>query len=152
LDKVYLTNVVKHFKFEERGKRRIHKKPGRTEIVACRPWLNAELEAIRPDVVVSLGATAAQAIMGSRFQLMKDRGRFLPTSQAPKLLATLHPSAVLRAPERADRHRLYRLLTADFRVVASELDGASRGRARMARKRPASRILVAKGRRATPRG
>lgn len=120
---VYLTNAVKHFKFTcpERGKRRIHQKPGRTEIVACRPWLLAELAATGPEVVVFLGATAAQALLGSRFRVTKERGRVLDlpdgiTAHAAKFVATVHPSSVLRAP---DRDAAYRDFLADLRVVAA---------------------------------
>ena len=123
---VYVTNAVKHFKFEERGKRRIHKKPGRTEIVACRPWLAAELAALRPRVLVCLGATASQALMGSGFALMKERGKFFESDWAPKLLATIHPSAALRAIDHEDRERLFRLLVSDFELVARELASGSR--------------------------
>ena len=106
---IYLTNAVKHFKFvrKERGKRRIHQKPGRTEVVACWPWLAAELEAVRPRLVVCLGATAAQAVLGPSFQLTAHRGELLPPpdvlrdKDVRQVLATVHPSAVLRAPDRA---------------------------------------------------
>ena len=130
---VYVTNAVKHFKFEQRGKRRIHKKPGRTEIVACRPWLAAELAAVKPRILVCLGATASQALMGSSFSLMKERGKFFQTDWAPKLLVTIHPSAALRAIEHEDRQRLFRLLVSDFKLVARELaNGARRARPPMA--------------------
>src|SRR4051794_2777447 len=89
---VYVTNAVKHFKWEPRGKRRIHKKPRVSEIKACRPWLDAELRAIRPVIIVCLGATAAQAVFGSQFKLMQQRGRVLPTAMGPQGLATIHPS------------------------------------------------------------
>jgi uracil-DNA glycosylase len=121
---VYVTNAVKHFKFVERGKRRIHQTPGSTEIGACRPWLEAELAVIRPRVLVCLGATASKALLGPDFRLMKERGRFLhQTRWAPKLLATLHPSAVLRAEDQAGQDRLYGLLLTDLRLVAGELGG-----------------------------
>jgi uracil-DNA glycosylase len=98
---VYMTNAVKHFKFTERGKRRIHQKPNRAEVVACRPWLMGELAAVRPDLVVCLGAVAAQALLGSSFRVTKHRGEVLdlPDSTA-KVMATVHPSAVLRAENR----------------------------------------------------
>lgn len=134
----YLTNTVKHFKFEQRGKRRIHKKPGRTEIAACRPWLEAELDAIRPQVLVCLGATASQALLGPAFSLMKERGKFLATPWAPKLLATIHPSAALRAIDHAERERLRGVLVSDLRRVASELRRASR------RDRPAAARAVSR--------
>jgi DNA polymerase len=100
---VYVTNAVKHFKFEPRGKRRIHKKPNMEEIRACRPWLEAEIEAVRPKVIVCLGATAAQAILGPNFRVTKSRGQLLPSSVAPLVLATIHPSSLLRAPDETAR-------------------------------------------------
>ncbi|HEX3650953.1 MAG TPA: UdgX family uracil-DNA binding protein [Pseudonocardiaceae bacterium] len=125
---VYLTNAVKHFSFRpaERGKRRIHQKPRSGQIAACRPWLARELTAVRPELVVCLGATAAQAVAGSRFRLTDQRGALLPrpdsvTDDLPgdwSFLATVHPSAVLRAP---DRERAYRDLLADLRPVADFL-------------------------------
>jgi DNA polymerase len=99
--KVYMTNAVKHFKFEERGKRRIHAKPNTVETRACHPWLDAEIEVLRPDVIVCLGATAAQALLGMSFRVTKQRGIYLPYEKAPNILATVHPSSILRAP--ADR-------------------------------------------------
>jgi uracil-DNA glycosylase len=98
-DSVYVTNAVKHFKFEPRGKRRIHKKPNREETAACRPWLDAEIEAVRPEVIVCLGATAAQALLGSDFRVTKLRGQFIPSRLAPHVMATVHPSSLLRAPD-----------------------------------------------------
>jgi len=124
-DAVYVTNAVKHFKFVPRGKRRIHQTPGTAEIGACRPWLDAELALIRPKVLVCLGATASKALLGPDFRLMKERGRFLQTRWAPKLLATLHPSAVLRAEDAPGQERLYGLLLSDLRLVAGELAGAA---------------------------
>ena len=100
---VYVTNAVKHFKFEPRGKRRIHKKPNIQEIRACRPWLVAEIEALRPSLVVCLGATAAQAILGPDFRLTKSRGQVFASPLAPRVLATVHPSSLLRAPDEAAR-------------------------------------------------
>jgi uracil-DNA glycosylase len=101
---VYVTNVVKHFKWEPRGKRRIHSKPNMQEIRACRPWLDAELELCRPSLVVCLGATAAQAILGRAFRVQRDRGKLIPTDLGFLALATLHPSAILRAPDPETRH------------------------------------------------
>jgi len=121
---VYLTNAVKHFKFRpaERGKRRIHQKPSRVEVVACRPWLLAEIAALRPELVVCLGATAAQSLMGGKFRLTAHRGDVLdpPDLLDPpaRLVATTHPSAVLRAP---DRDEAYRALVADLRAAAEVL-------------------------------
>jgi uracil-DNA glycosylase family protein len=115
---VYVTNAVKHFKWEPRGKRRIHKKPRVSEMKACRPWLDAELRAVRPTVIVCLGATAAQAIFGAQFRLMEQRGQMLPTSLGPKGLATIHPSSVLRARDDESRRLAYEMLIADLAIVA----------------------------------
>jgi DNA polymerase len=117
-ERLYVTNVVKHFKFVERGKRRIHQTPRMSELTACRPWLEAELAAIKPGVLVCLGATAAHAIFGPDFRLMKDRGRFAPTRWADKTIATLHPSAVLRGEDETQQARLYGILLEDLRLVA----------------------------------
>lgn len=114
---VYITNAVKHFKFEERGKRRIHKKPSLTEVRACSPWLEAELRAIRPEVVVCLGVTGAQAILGSGHRLTENRGKFFSHPWAPHVTATVHPSAVLRAPDEDQRHAQYRAFVADLEKV-----------------------------------
>jgi DNA polymerase len=119
--RVYVTNAVKHFKWEPRGKRRIHKKPRVSEIKACRPWLEAELRAIKPAVVVCLGASAAQAVLGSQFKLMQQRGKILPSTLADRVVATIHPSAVLRAPDSDGRHAALAMLVADLKVVASAL-------------------------------
>ena len=125
-DRVYVTNAVKHFKFEERGKRRIHKTPSRTEVVSCRPWLLTELDAIQPDVVVLLGATAAKALLGNSFRLTQHRGEVLrlpaddKTVQLdvdPQVIATVHPSAILRGPTE-ERDKAFDALVADLRVVA----------------------------------
>ena len=117
---VFVTNAVKHFKWEPRGKRRIHKKPNSLEIAACRPWLDAELEAVRPEVVVCLGATAAQAVLGKDFRVTKERGKLI-TREGRTWLATVHPSAVLRAQTDEDRHREMAQFTADLKNVASFL-------------------------------
>jgi DNA polymerase len=93
----YVTNVVKHFKWEPRGKRRIHKKPNSIEIASCRPWLEAEIAVIKPDVIVALGATAAQALLGPQFRVTKQRGEFIPSTSAPYVMASVHPSSILRA-------------------------------------------------------
>jgi uracil-DNA glycosylase family protein len=116
--RLYVTNAVKHFKFVLRGKRRIHQTPRVSELLACRPWLEAELGAIRPAVLVCLGATAARALLGSEFRLMRDHGRFLETRWAAKTLATLHPSAVLRGEDEVQQARLYAMLVGDLRLVA----------------------------------
>lgn len=118
---VYLTNAVKHFKWTPRGKRRLHAKPGSREIAACRPWLSAEIEAIEPEVIVCLGATAAQALLGPAFRITKQRGELLESPLARWVLATYHPSAVLRAPDEERRHQMRDELFADLRVAAEAL-------------------------------
>lgn len=112
---VYVTNVVKHFKWKARGKRRIHQKPNAAEVAACRPWLEAELAAVAPDVLVLLGATAAQALLGSGFRVTKQRGVPLASDLAPHVLATVHPSSILRAPDEAARREAYSGFVADLR-------------------------------------
>jgi uracil-DNA glycosylase len=120
---VYVTNAVKHFKWERgaRGQRRIHKKPGAREVAACRPWLDAELEVVRPRVLVCLGATAAQALLGRSFRLTQHRGVTIPSELAPTVLATIHPSAILRAPDAKARAEAERGLVDDLRVAAGYL-------------------------------
>jgi len=118
---VYVTNAVKHFKWEPRGKRRIHKKPRWSEIKACRPWLDAELRAVKPKVVVCLGSTAAQSIFGASFKLMQQRGRDLPNPIAPHVVATIHPSSVLRAPDSEGRRHAFEMLVDDLTLVAQLL-------------------------------
>ena len=119
--KAYVTNVVKHFKWEPRGKRRIHKKPNAREITACRPWLEAEIEIVKPKVIVCLGATAAQALLGSKFRVSKDRGKFIEADLAPYIIATIHPSAILRAPDDETRHEQKRRFIDDLKKVADVL-------------------------------
>ena len=116
--RTYTTNVVKHFKWGPRGKRRIHQKPSKGEVEACRPWLDAELDRVRPDVVAVLGATAAQALLGPSFRVTRSRGRVLEVEFAPAAVATVHPSSVLRAPDDAERADAFAGLVADLRVVA----------------------------------
>ncbi len=118
---VYVTNAVKHFKFEERGKRRLHKKPRASEIKACRPWLEAEVARVQPEIIVCLGATAAQSILGNAFRLTKERGKFIQHPWARRVTATIHPSAILRAPDEEQRHLAYRSFVADLERVGSEL-------------------------------
>ena len=118
---VYVTNVVKHFKWEPRGKRRIHKKPRASEISACRPWLDTEIALVQPRVIVCLGATAAQALLGSQFKVTRHRGAFVPSPLAPRVLATVHPSSILRAPDAAARHREMQRFVDDLRAVARAL-------------------------------
>ena len=120
--KVYVTNVVKHFKWEPRGKRRIHKKPNAAEITACRPWLDAELRVVKPRVVVCLGSTAAQAILGPKFRVSIQRGTFVESDLAELVTATVHPSSILRAPT-DDARRIERaLFVKDLRKVREALD------------------------------
>jgi uracil-DNA glycosylase len=102
---VYVTNAVKHFKWEPRGKRRIHKKPNSLQIAACKPWLEAEIEVLKPDVIVCLGATAAQALLGKQFKVSTQRGVFVESPLAPYVMATVHPSSLLRAPDDETRRR-----------------------------------------------
>src|SRR3954454_14201423 len=118
---VYITNVVKHFKFEERGKRRIHKTPTRAEINACIPWLSAELEVIEPKVLVLLGATAGKALLGSKFKLGDVRGKPIESDLAGFVTATAHPSSILRAPDDEARYAAREAFTNDLRVVAEVL-------------------------------
>jgi uracil-DNA glycosylase len=120
---VYVTNAVKHFKWTRRGKLRLHKKPSSEEIRACRPWLNAELEVVQPRVLVCLGATAAQALLGSTFRVTRQRGQFVSSDLAPLVLATVHPSSVLRAPDDDARDVAYRGLVDDLSKVAEALSG-----------------------------
>jgi uracil-DNA glycosylase len=120
-DQVYVTNAVKHFKWEPRGKRRIHKKPRASEVKACRPWLEAELRSVKPAVVVCLGATAAQSMLGASFKLMQQRGQVVSSPAAGRIVATIHPSAVLRAPDSEGRKAAYSMLVADLKVVAKAL-------------------------------
>ncbi|MDX6288428.1 MAG: uracil-DNA glycosylase [Blastocatellia bacterium] len=114
----YVTNVVKHFKWEPRGKRRIHKKPNSSEITACRPWLEAEIALIKPKVIVCLGATAAQALLGPKFLVSKQRGQFIESTLAPYIMATVHPSSILRAPDEETRHVEKRRFIDDLKKVA----------------------------------
>ena len=125
---VYLTNAVKHFKYVWRGKRRIHAKPRRIEVLACRPWLEAEIERIRPEVVVALGATAAQALLGASFRLTHHRGEVLMSDIAPQVVATVHPSSILRAPDDATRHREMAAFIDDLKRVRRIAGGGSGSR------------------------
>jgi len=114
----YVTNVVKHFKWEPRGKRRIHKKPNSMEIAACRPWLESEIALVKPDVIVALGATAAQALIGPQFRVTKQRGEFIPSTLAPYVMATVHPSSILRAPDDETRQLETRRFIDDLKKLA----------------------------------
>jgi uracil-DNA glycosylase len=124
---VYVTNAVKHFKFEERGKRRLHKKPSGLEIRACQPWLEAEINLIQPRIIVCLGATAAQTIFGGTYRLTKERGQFVRNSWAPYVTSTVHPSSILRAPDEEQRHMEYDLFVADLKKVHKVWKGLRKG-------------------------
>jgi uracil-DNA glycosylase len=117
-NEVYVTNAVKHFKWEPRGKRRIHKKPNAAEIAACRPWLEAEITVLKPQVIVCLGATAAQSLLGRDFRVTQHRGEFLKSPLAPYMMATIHPSAILRAPDEETRHEAREQFVADLKKIA----------------------------------
>jgi DNA polymerase len=114
---VYVTNAVKHFKWEPRGKRRIHQKPNSREVAACRPWLEAELHLVKPKLLVCLGSTAGQAIFGPSFRVTRERGKVLSSKFAPKAVATVHPSSLLRQPDEESRRREYKNFVADLRVA-----------------------------------
>ena len=126
---VYVTNAVKHFKWEPRGKRRIHKKPSLREIAACRPWLDAEMDALEPELVMCLGATAAQALLGRAFRVTQQRGKVLRNAGLPPVLATVHPSSILRAPDEETRHEARAAFVEDLRAAAAYLSKGRRGRA-----------------------
>ena len=117
----YVTNAVKHFKFEQRGKARLHKRPKAGEIGACLPWLRAELETVKPDVLVLLGATAGQSLFGPQFRVTQQRGRPIPSELAGLVLATVHPSSILRAPDPEAREQGFRDLVADLKLVTKAL-------------------------------
>lgn len=119
--RVYVTNVVKHFKWEPRGKRRIHAKPNGAEIAACRPWLETEIALVKPRILVALGSTAAQALLGKSFKVTQHRGRFVDSPLAPRVTATVHPSSILRAPDDASRHADMKRFVQDLKRIAAEL-------------------------------
>ena len=121
----YVTNVVKHFKWVPRGKRRIHSKPSSMEIKACLPWLEAELEVVQPEVIVLLGATAAQALLGSSFRVSRERGNFVRSNLAPHVMATVHPSSLLRIEEDAERKEAIRQFVRELRKVAAVIRDGS---------------------------
>jgi uracil-DNA glycosylase len=123
--KVFITNVVKHFKFQPRGKRRIHKRPAAEEVRACAPWFRSELEVVKPKALVAMGATAAQDLFGRSFRVTKERGKPLDSDLAPLVTATIHPSAILRAPDEDSRREEYEAFVADLRGVARRLREAS---------------------------
>jgi DNA polymerase len=116
--RVYLTNAVKHFKWRASGKRRLHERPNTREVAACRIWLEIELRLVKPDIVVALGATAAQALLGPAFRVTKQRGKIVSSPLATRVVATVHPSSILRAPDDESRHKEMRAFVRDLRVVA----------------------------------
>jgi DNA polymerase len=122
-DEVFVTNAVKHFRWEPRGKRRLHKKPTTRQIEACRPWLLAEILVVEPEMIICLGATAAQAMLGRDFRITKHRGKFFKSEHAAWLMATYHPSAILRAPEREDRYRMRAEFVEDLQHAMEYLAG-----------------------------
>lgn len=124
-DEVYVTNAVKHFKWEPKGKRRIHKKPGGREIAACRPWLDAELKVLQPKVLVCLGATAAQALLGKEFRVSQQRGKFVKSPLAEHVAATVHPSSILRAPDDETRRAEMDRFINDLKKVAKAINGCA---------------------------
>jgi DNA polymerase len=127
-DEVYVTNAVKHFKWTQQGKRRLHAKPSAREMNACHPWLEAEIEAIGPRVIVCLGATAAQSMLGPKFRITRERGKLIDSDGRPPVLATYHPSAILRAPEKSDRDRMRAEFADDLRVALKASRSRSKSR------------------------
>jgi DNA polymerase len=130
-EEVYVTNAVKHFKWEAGGGgKRIHGKPNRKEVLACKPWLDAEIAAVRPEVIILMGATAAQAILGTAFRLTQHRGQFIPSDLAAHVLATAHPASILRMPDAEARHEARAQLVSDLKLVADALkwNGPSQAR------------------------
>jgi uracil-DNA glycosylase len=121
----YVTNMVKHFRWEQasRGKRRIHKKPRASQIEACRPWLDAELEVVKPEILICLGATAAQALLGKQFSVLRQRGQLQRSSLAPVVLATVHPSSILRSPDSESREQAMKEFVKDLKEAARALRG-----------------------------
>jgi len=124
-DKLYVTNVVKHFKWEPKGKRRIHQTPNVQEITACRPWLDTEIMLVKPRVIVCLGATAAQALLGKEFRVTQQRGEFVKSPLAPFVIATVHPSSILRIPNEDARVSAIKQFVKDLQKVADQLRGKS---------------------------
>jgi DNA polymerase len=123
---VYVTNAVKHFKWEPSGKRRLHKKPNAREIAACRPWLNAELATLKPKVLICLGATAAQALLGRAFKVSQRHGEWVESNLAERVMATVHPSAILRAPDEAARHAQMAAFIHDLKIAARVISAAKK--------------------------
>jgi uracil-DNA glycosylase len=122
----YVTNAVKHFRWVQRGKRRLHQKPDAAHITACRPWLQAEVKAVRPALIVCLGATAAQSVIGPGIRVLSDRGRTFPTTLGPEALVTVHPSSILRGPDEAARDAAYEAFVADLRIARETIGSAGR--------------------------
>ena len=122
---LYVTNAVKHFKFEERGKRRIHKKPSTVEIVACRPWLEAELGILKPEILVCLGATALESVMGKQYRVLRDRGQFFAHPLAGAVTVTVHPSSILRSPTPEERESAFQAMVRDLAAVKCKLAGVT---------------------------
>jgi uracil-DNA glycosylase family protein len=121
-DEVYVTNAVKHFKWEPRGKRRIHKKPNSREMAACRPWMDAEMRLVKPKMVICLGSTAGQAFFGPSFRVTRERGKVLSSKLAPKVVATVHPSSLLRQPDEVSRDREYAHFVVDLKKALKAAD------------------------------
>jgi uracil-DNA glycosylase family protein len=126
-EELYVTNAVKHFKWTPRGKRRLHKTPAQREIEACHQWLEGEIAAVQPQVIVCLGATAAKAVIGPHFKVSTMRGRFVESPLAPRVFATLHPSALLRLRDAAEKETAFRQLVDDLSLVPRALQGMGRG-------------------------
>ena len=128
-DRIYITNIVKHFKWKPQGKRRIHDKPGAAEVEACRPWFEAELELVKPDVLVCLGATAAQAVLGRQFRITAERGQFVPSLLGPRVFATVHPSSLLRIDDDATREQEMDRFIEELKLVAVAVKAGDKRRA-----------------------
>jgi len=120
-DEVYVTNAVKHFKWIWRGNRRLHQKPSVREVIACKPWLNAELAAVNPKIVVCLGSTAAQSVLGRAVPILKERGKFIETPNRPAVFITIHPSAIYRQRDRSEQEREYQQFAAEIKLVSRKL-------------------------------
>jgi DNA polymerase len=145
-NEVYITNVVKHFKWspDERGKRRIHKKPRSSEIQACRPWLDAEIRLVKPRILVCLGATAAQALLGNNFSVTRQRGQWVESSLAPKVMGTVHPSSILRARDSESRSSQMQAFVRDLDTVARSLNMKPAGRTENGVRQRVGQIAVRK--------
>jgi DNA polymerase len=122
-ERLYVTNAVKHFKWQARGKRRLHKTPAQREIDACRQWLEEEVRSVKPKVIVALGATAAKAIIGPQFKVSVQRGRFVESELAPYVFATFHPSALVRLQDEEEKESAFRQLVKDLRLIGKALEG-----------------------------